>query len=168
MAIAQITAAAFPLQTINMRECIEVKDQGAKALSTLVHVTELDISGCSRITSRGLNYLGNGSITRKLRILRLVNMGEHAYDDGFRALILRSRGLTYLDVSDNEDRISDGCVGGILSTCKRLAHVVYGLPKPGLFTLECVARALGSENLDIRSHCGMLTCLAVHHYQMMV
>ena len=173
MAISQITAAAFPLQTVNLRGCCGIKDQGAKALASLVHVTNLDLSGCSQITSRGLNYMGNGSITRKLRFLRLVGMGEYAFDDGFRSLILRCRAITYLDVSDNEDRISDGCLGGILSTCRRLTHVRFcGLPLPGLFTLECVARSLGTgksgdiqilQNIDL-SRCAGLSDEGIIEY----
>ena len=146
MAMSQITAASFPLQTVNMPGCMGVEDAGARAIAALVHLTDLDLSRCAQITSKGLSYLGQGTCTRKLRTLRLVEMGDRCLDEGFRTLVMRCKTLSFIDLSDNEDRITDGCIGGILTTCRRLTHVRFcNLELPSLFTMECVGRVIGDD-----------------------
>jgi len=118
------------LRVLTLRRCIELKDTGITVLPSLCPLLiHLDISGCGRITSKGIRSLSSALAARrktstedKEMCLRLRRCG--GVNDSVVAGIASSLGdvLEYLDVSHCED-ITDASVTALAAQCSRLRRL---------------------------------------------
>lgn len=91
--LANLASCNRSLQTLELSDCAAVDDLALYPLLVMDSVTELNLSGCGHVTSRGLRSLPRN-------VIRLTLRGLSIDDDGCQAMAGHVRKLQVLDVSD--------------------------------------------------------------------